>query len=217
MQTKNKILMQQAKASLKGKWWPAVAVSLVYMLVTLGARSIPEVGPIAQLIITGPFMLGLIIFVMNISKNEKAEISQVFDGFKNFWKSLATYLLMVLFIFLWSLLLIVPGIIAGFSYAMIFFILAENPKMKPMDILRTSKKMMRGNKWKLFCLSWRFFGWGLLCLLTAGIGFLWLIPYMNVTFAKFYEDIKKNPAPEKKKKEEKVDTVKEKFVPEELE
>lgn len=139
---------------------------------------------------------------------------------------------MVLFIMLWSLLLIVPGIIAGFSYAMTFYILVENPKMKPMDILRSSKKMMRGNKWKLFCLSWRFFGWGLLCILTAGIGFFWLIPYMNTTFAKFYEDIKKNPAPEKKKKksydkdkkeeetveiEEEIVVIKEKFVPEELE
>jgi uncharacterized membrane protein len=192
MQTKNKILMQQAKASLKGKWWSAVGVFFIYMLIICGANSIPKIGSLIQLAITGPFMLGMSMFVLNIANKKEASISQIFDGFKTFWKSVGTYLLMVLFVMLWSLLLIIPGIIAGFAYSMTFYILAENKNIKPLDALKESKKLMRGNKWKLFCLSWRFFGWALLCILTAGIGFFWLLPYMNVSFAKFYEDIKKN-------------------------
>jgi uncharacterized membrane protein len=217
MQTKNKILMQQAKESLKGKWWLSVGVFFIYMLIIGGANSIPKIGSLIQLLITGPFMLGMSIFVLNIANKKEVKFTQIFDGFKNFWKSVGTYLLMALFVMLWSLLLVIPGIIAGLAYSMTFYILAENKDIKPLAALKESKKIMRGNKWKLFCLSWRFFGWALLCILTAGIGFFWLMPYMNVSFAKFYADIRKNPAPEKKKKEEKIDIVKEKFIPEELE
>lgn len=192
MQTENKILMQQAKSSLQGKWWSAVGVFFIYMLIVCGTNSIPKIGSVIQLVATGPFMLGMSMFVLNISNKKEASISQIFDGFKNFWNSIWTYLLMVLFVLLWSLLLIVPGIIAGLAYSMTFFILVENKEIKPLEALRKSKELMKGNKWKLFCLSWRFFGWALLCILTAGIGFFWLMPYMNVSFAKFYEDIKKN-------------------------
>ena len=71
-----------------------------------------------------------------------------------------------------------------------FFILAEDSSIQPMEALRKSKQMMDGYKWKLFCLGLRFIGWFLLAILTLGIGFLWLIPYMYISFAKFYEDIK---------------------------
>jgi uncharacterized membrane protein len=99
-----------------------------------------------------------------------------------------------LYIFLWLLLLIVPGIITALSYAMVFYILADNPTLKPQDILEQSKQMMNGYKWKLFYLLLRFFLLALLCVLTLGIGFLWLIPYVNITIAKFYDDVKNNPA-----------------------
>ena len=123
----------------------------------------------------------------------------------------------------------------------LFLILSEKKEIKPLEALRESKKIMKGNKWKLFCLSWRFFGWALLCILTCGIGFFWLMPYMNVSFAKFYEDIKNkenkeateennnneiNEIKDNKNKdakenqtivEEKIVVIEEKFVPEELE
>jgi uncharacterized membrane protein len=89
------------------------------------------------------------------------------------------------------LLLIVPGIIAALSYSMTYFIIAENDSIGSLEAITKSKEMMRGNKWKLFCLCCRFLGWILLCILTIGIGFLWLYPYMMVSFAKFYDDIKR--------------------------
>jgi uncharacterized membrane protein len=117
-------------------------------------------------------------------------MDMLFAGFQNFGNALGAYLLSGLFIFLWSLLLIVPGIIAGFAYSQILFLLADDRTLGPMDAIRKSKQMMEGHKWRLACLQFRFFGWGLLCLLTCGIGFLWLIPYYNATMARFYDDLK---------------------------
>lgn len=93
---------------------------------------------------------------------------------------------------LWTLLLIIPGIIAAYSYSLVYYILVDEPNLKPLEALRKSKKMMYGNKAKLFYLGLRFIGWALLCVLTLGIGFIWLAPYIQATRAKFYEDVKKN-------------------------
>jgi uncharacterized membrane protein len=70
------------------------------------------------------------------------------------------------------------------------YIIADTDTIGPLEAITKSKEMMRGNTWKLFCLYFRFFGWALLCILTAGIGFLWLVPYMQVCMAKFYDDVK---------------------------
>ena len=98
-------------------------------------------------------------------------------------------LLVSIYTFLWTLLFIIPGFIAAFSYAMTPYILEENPYMPINDAIRQSKEMMRGNKWRLFCLEISFIGWAILCLLTCGIGFLWLTPYYNAAICAFYYDI----------------------------
>jgi len=113
----------------------------------------------------------------------------IFSGFNYFANTLVTYLLMVLYILLWTLLLIIPGIIAALSYSMTFYILVDEPTIKAQEALDRSKKMMDGHKMKLFYLCLRFWGLAILCLFTLGIGFLWLIPYMQVTTACFYDDI----------------------------
>jgi uncharacterized membrane protein len=97
---------------------------------------------------------------------------------------------MLLFVILWTLLLIIPGIIAGLSYSMTFYILSDDRTLKPREALDKSKQMMDGYKMKLFKLALRFFLLALLCILTLGIGFLWLIPYANVTMANFYDDVR---------------------------
>ena len=75
--------------------------------------------------------------------------------------------------------------------SMAFFIIADDADCGPLEAISRSKEMMKGNKWKLFCLHWRFFGWALLAaFFTFGIGYLWLVPYMQTSFAKFYEDVK---------------------------
>ena len=190
MKTPNADLMKQARESLTGKWGVAVGATLIYMVIAGAISSIPKAGGVISLLIAGPLCLGLAIFILAIGRNQNPKIEQIFEGFKRFSVSLSTYLLMLIFIILWSLLLIIPGIIAGLSYGMTFYILADDSAVGAREAISRSKKMMDGNKWKLFCLHCRFIGWALLCLLTIGIGFLWLVPYIQVSQAKFYEDIK---------------------------
>ena len=193
MKTTNSTLTQMARESLEGKWGLAVLGTFVYFIVLMGVQLLAEIDPllmIVTLIISGPIALGFITFSLNISRDNDPKVENIFEGFQNFKSAVGAYLLMLLFIFLWMLLLIIPGIIAALSYSMTFYILADDPSISPMDAIDKSKAMMKGNKWKYFLLNLRFLGWALLCLLTFGIGFLWLMPYIQVSIAKFYDDIK---------------------------
>ena len=128
-------------------------------------------------------------FFLSLSRNQDAKLEQLFGGFSRFGTAFCAYLLQAIFVFLWMLLLIIPAIIAALSYAMTYYIISDNESIGALDAITASKELMRGNKWKLFCLGLRFIGWSLLCLLTFGIGYLWLMPYMATSFAKFYDDI----------------------------
>ncbi len=192
MVKENKELMKQARESLSGKWGLAIGTFLFYMLIIGAVQIVPVAGPIASLIIAGPMALGIAIFTLTLARKQDARLEQIFEGFQNFGTALGAYVLMVIFVFLWMLLLIIPGIIAAIAYSQVFYILAENNSIGPMDALRKSEEMMYGYKWKYFCLGLRFIGWALLCVLTLGIGFLWLAPYAQVSYAHFYEDIKDN-------------------------
>jgi len=185
----NRELKAIARTQLQGSWLPAVLVFLLYTVIT-SAVSMTVVGP---LIIGGPLTLGLTGYFLRKARGESVEIEDMFDGFKSFFPSFVLYLLLMLFIGLWTLLLIVPGIIKSFSYSMAYFILRDNPGIGALEAITQSRKMMVGYKWKLFLLCLSFLGWGLLCCLTFGIGFLWLCPYIYLSVANFYEDIKKNP------------------------
>ena len=109
---------------------------------------------------------------------------------KNYWHKVWGMFLMGLFIALWTLLFIIPGIIKMFSYAMTPFILEENPDLTANEAIDRSRAMMKGHKFDLFWLLLSFIGWGILCALTLGIGTLWLTPYMQTSIASFYEDVK---------------------------
>lgn len=187
------------KNALTGKWGLGVLGTLLYAVLTTvpviilnavfgGADGSPSgVSSIYNLLITGPMTLGYAMFAISIFRKRETSPAEVFYGFERFGKALGLYIVMVVFVLLWSLLLIVPGIIAAFRYSMSFYILADNPDMGIMEAINESKKMMRGNKWKFFCLNLSFIGWGILCLLTLGIGFLWLLPYMEVSVIAFYD------------------------------
>ena len=192
MVTENVILMRMAKDSLKGKWGLAIGTFVVYLMIVGAMSAIPILGPLASLFISGPMALGIVMFALSFSRDEDARLEQIFDGFKNYGTALGAYWLMVLYIFLWMLLLIIPGIIAALSYSMTFYIIADEPTIGASAAIDKSRKMMDGYKWKYVCLQFRFFGWALLCILTLGIGLLWLIPYMYITMAKFYDDVKQN-------------------------
>ncbi len=148
---------------------------------------------LVQFIIGGAVMVGNAQFLLDQFDRKEPGFSVLFSKFKYFGRCFLLHFLTGLFIFLWSLLLIVPGIIASYRYAMAPFILAENPDMRPLDCLRESKEMMIGNKSRLFCLEFSFIGWMVLGALTFGIGSLILAPYMAAAKAAFYRTL--NPAP----------------------
>lgn len=110
-------------------------------------------------------------------------------GEGRYWKNMLGMFLMSLFIFLWMLLFIVPGIIKAFAYAMTPYILVDNPELGPNEARLKSIEMMRGHKGKLFGLELSFIGWFLLCILSLGIGFIWLAPYYQTTHAAFYHNL----------------------------
>jgi uncharacterized membrane protein len=198
MNTENITLMRAARESLKGKWGVAILTFFIYTLLTAAPGSVRSQGSFMTLssmlilIIGGPLALGAAIFSLSLSRGKEARLEQLFLGFNNFATALIAYLLIIIYVLLWALLLIVPGIIAALGYSMTFYLLADDPLLKPQDALRKSKSMMDGFKLKLFYLCLRFFLLALLCILTLGIGFLWLIPYVHVTLAKFYDDLKGN-------------------------
>lgn len=199
MGTENVELMKMAKASQRKLGIGHRYFSFIYVYHGLlqGMADYYPMIALGTLLITGPMTLGLAYFSLSIARDQNAQLQQIFDGFNNFGTALGAYLLMILFIFLWMLLLIIPGIIAALSYAMTFYIIADDPKIGPLDAIDKSKQMMNGYKMKLFLMFLMFLGMALLCILTLGIGFLWFIPFANVTLAKFYMDIKnRNVIPE---------------------
>ena len=109
---------------------------------------------------------------------------------KNYWHKVWTMFLANVFVFLWSLLLIIPGIIKMFSYSMTAFIVEEHPELSANEAIDRSRAMMKGHKFDLFWLALSFIGWMILCIFTFGIGYLWLMPYMQTSIAGFYEDVK---------------------------
>lgn len=124
-----------------------------------------------------------------VDRQNELDLGAMFKYFPN-WKTTAVAkFLRGLIIFAWSLLLIIPGIIAGYSYAMTSYILAEHPELAATEALKKSKEMMTGNRWRLFCLEFSFIGWELLSSLTMGIGTLWLRPYKQAATAAFYREI----------------------------
>lgn len=188
MKTKNKVLMMRARETLdkRANWSLAVGAVLIYLVIS-GAASF---NPFFQLLVGGPLAISFSYFFLSLSRNKTVEIGDMLKGFdKNFLNSVLATVLVTVYVLLWAILLIIPGIIAALSYSQVFFILVENPSMSAFDAIAKSKAMMEGYKWKYFCLGLRFVGWAILCIFTLGIGFLFLAPYIQVSFAKFYDDI----------------------------
>ncbi|MBQ9932127.1 MAG: DUF975 family protein [Firmicutes bacterium] len=203
-----------AREALRGRWGTAIGGAILWVILTLVpvmifTYVIPveslifNVGPppyedsyqinlvveLYSLVVSGPLTLGFTRFIMNMFRQKDAAPMDVLDGFTRFGKSFALYVVMGIFVFLWTLLLIIPGFIALYRYSMAFQILADNPDIKIMDAIRLSSRMMFGNKWKLFCLNLSFIGWFLLGYLTLGIGLIYVQPYQTSAQVAFYEMI----------------------------
>ena len=154
--------------------------------------SVVSIIAFAQFIIGGTVQLGYCHFLLKQQDGDPLDVQDLFSQFHRFGAGFLQSFLRNLYILLWSLLLIVPGIIKTFSYAMTPFIMAEHPELTVTEAITASRKMMDGHKFDCFLLGLSFIGWNLLSVLTLGILGLWIVPYQNAAYAAFYRDISKN-------------------------
>ena len=155
----------------------------------LSFNPLSSIGGVAMILVAGPLAVGLAHYFLRVTDRANPQPGDLFAEFKNFGNTVLLNLLIGIFTFLWSLLFIIPGIIAGLSYAMAPYIMAEHPEIGPMDAIRMSKDMMRGNKGDYFLLHLSFIGWYLLCVLTLGVGFIFLTPYVETAAAEFFNEV----------------------------
>ena len=140
--------------------------------------------------VLGSFIgVGYAKFNLNLVDKKNAAFETLFEYFSHWKTTTIARLLRALYVFLWSLLFIIPGIVAGFSYAMTDYILAEDPELTADEAISQSKPIMMGNKWRFFCLQFSFIGWDILATLAFGIGHLWLTPYKQAAYAAFYREV----------------------------
>ncbi|HDR8112069.1 DUF975 family protein [Bacillus thuringiensis] len=198
-----KDLKETALDLLEGNWGAAVGATLIIfiliqvvsIIINWGFSNIydwGEIGDFISFLIISPLTLGGYYLTLNIIRQEQPHIRNIFIwcvDMRKLLKSFLVYLLLYFYLILWTLLLIVPGIIKFISYTMTYFILNDYPDCTMNQAITKSRHMMNGHKiaYMILCLS--FIGWFMLSLVTLGIGFLWLIPYFHTTKAVFYEEI----------------------------
>ena len=193
------ILKYSTQNNQTGNTWPDASGSFyvsdlgTYLLYFIGLfTAVIGLAFVVQIVrfVVGSFVsLGLIQYNLNLIDGKEVTLGQIFSKSSLLVKAILLRIRMAIFLFLWSLLLIIPGIIKSYAYSMSGFLLTENPEMRPKEAMEISQKMMKGNKWRLFCLQISFIGWYLLSLLTCGIGLLWLDPYYNAAITAFYDEI----------------------------
>ena len=149
-----------------------------------------SVGYLIYTFLSIPIFYGIKSFYMNISRGLGGRVADVFEGYKQFFPIAAIIFISGLFIILWSFLLIIPGIIKAISYTQILRVKKDNPEMKALDCINESKYLMEGYKMEYFVLRLSFIGWSLLSVFTLGILGFWLLPYMETTYAEFYDKLK---------------------------
>lgn len=198
-----------ARASLRGNWAPAVLASLalLFLAVLLSAPTelflYANLGPalffglqagslLISTFLVVPLGVGYAVACLMLYETNDDRLSENMfkTAFSRYWHKVGGMFLMSLKVWLWSLLLVIPGIIMAHAYAMTPYILEEHPEIGAWEASRVSQKMMRGHKFRLFRLYLSFIGWALLCVPTLGVGFLWLVPYMQMSQAAFYSDLK---------------------------
>ena len=156
-------------------WYAYLAALLYMMLVYNPFASVGYANSFKQLLLTGDDRLTANSFKIAFNR-----------WLRNVWG----VILYGLKIVLWTFVFIIPGFVKAFAYALTPYLLVDCPDLTPLQCIKLSNKMMKGHKFDLFYLYLSFIGWGILGLLTLGIGFLWLAPYMSTATAAFYEDVK---------------------------
>ncbi len=192
---------------LKADWKGAVLLFLIIMLIStvistaLGFVIASEelasfANLLAEIFVAIPLSYLFVKEMLGFVRGGKIEISSsLVEKFKaDYLKSIKVIGLMSIYIFLWCLLLFIPGIIKSYSYCLAPYISMDNDELTAEECINESMKMMNGNKWRLFLLDLSFIGWYLLAIFfTLGIGLLWVVPYHETAHILFYEDLKSQP------------------------
>lgn len=186
-----------ARNSLAGYWKPLfVAILLIYLLTTgiaellsiifsydlsdayvsagigmpvSSAARIEYGGSLYDFIVGGPFTLGLYTLLLTFFRSKQVDNSLIFEGFGSFGKAFILQLLITVKVFLWALLFFIPGIIAAYRYSQAFFVMADHPEYTASECIEESKRLMCGNKWKLFCVQLSFIGWIILASIPSAL------------------------------------------------
>lgn len=210
----------RARENLRGHWGVSVAAAFVAaifgaLMISSGnllqiTEKISEEAPprlaailalvvsgisalnLVHLILGGVVQLGYSKFLLAQHDGKTYEVKDLFSQFERFSVGFLQLFLRNLFVALWGLLFLIPGIIKNFSYAMTPFILEDHPELTAKQAIRRSTELMNGHKGELFILELTFIGWELLNALTLGIGSFWLTPYKNAAYAAFYRELTAN-------------------------
>ena len=178
----------QAKTKIKGSVFAVFFALLVAGFVSGFGSAALIIGAL----ITGPAMaVGMCVYLIAIWRDDEYELSKIFRGFDNLGRNIGGVILVQIYTFLWTLLFFIPGIIMGLAYSMTNFIMADTDCTAGVAI-RTSKAITKGYRWEIFMLGLSFIGWAFLGAVTFGLAYIYALPYMSLSFAGLYEELKKN-------------------------
>ena len=177
-----------------GTWITMVILCLVTSAIPAAINGIPAIGSIISLLITGPLTLGLAaVCLMIVRSGGKPELKYIVYGFSkaNFLRSFLISLLTAIFVVLWSILFVIPGIVKTYAYSAAYYIALDDDsnRMTAKECLDRSQQLMKGHKWQLFMLDLSFIGWYILGALAFGVGILFVIPYHQMARTNFYDKL----------------------------
>lgn len=209
----NQYYKNEALSALRGNWANALVATIIFIALALFFSSNDAINSYYQRVVINPFIGYSLSFVslfvllplavgysnsmrvlLETGDNRLANNSFSL-GFGNWLHVVWGMVLSTIYIFLWTLLLVIPGIIKSYSYALTPYILVEHPEMSANEAIEESMRLMDGHKFDLFYLQLSFIGWAILSILSLGLGVFWLIPYQMTAQAAFYRDIKNEAMP----------------------
>ena len=195
----NQYYKNKALGSLEGNWGTVAIATLIIAIISGGISSVVTM-PFGNDFSTGmgingiwsllclPLQWGYTVFFLNLIRKEDIRYERLFDGYKDFARTFLMEFLYVIAMMIGFCLFIIPGIIIAVGLVMAPYILKDDPEISAMDALKKSWELTQGHKTKLFWLGFSFIGWMILSIMTLGIGFFFLLPYMDTAFAHYYEE-----------------------------
>lgn len=186
-----------AKKKIQGHLWDIWKIVLMtygiffgfgFLITILFGEDAATVSLIGEIILL-PLTIGVTSFLVNFVEDKNFDSKDIFNYFKSFVKIVGTLLLSAVLITIASIFLVIPGIILTLSYSLVPILLVKREDLGIIETLKLSRTLMNGHKLDAFVLSLSFIGWAFVGTLTLGIAFIWIYPYMSVTFTKFYLNI----------------------------